>query len=241
MKNLAPTTVIISACTLAVLATLAGCGGSSDSSNAVIAGNLQTSLNTPTYASGSEELAAFNAINTFRNSMGLGYWQQNRLLDTAAQAHMTYSINNDPTFQQDIEVAGLAGFSGATPSQRAINTGYFALINTITATNVRFAAVGELYALGSGADVVNPNIVNSMINTIYHRSGLMTQSTREIGLARDTQGVATPQTHWWFKHGRLDSGQYNASNFTAFYPINSQKKCSFVYDTGKTVGIFQSA
>lgn len=159
--------------------------------------------------------------------MGLGYWEQSPLLDQAASNHMAYSIANDPTFQQDIEVDGNAGFTGTTPSKRAIHTGFFSIINTFTERNVSYAAVGELYAQGAGAGVVN-----SMINTIYHRSGLLAQSTRYIGLGRDTTGVATPDTHWWFSHGRTDvnllingqmiGGQSVASNYLSNYPLNQQ-------------------
>jgi len=197
---------------------LASCGGGSSlPSDFVIPSNLQTTLNPTTYEAGSEELAAFKRINSFRNSMGLGYWQQNVLLDSAAQHHMTYSSRNGSTFQQDIEVDGNDGFTGITPSERAIRTGYFFTTNTLTDTNVPTAPVGELYATGPGIDVIN-----SMVNTIYHRSGLLTQSTLEVGLARDTTGAATPATHWWFSHGRLTSGQYVASNYVSNYPIDLQ-------------------
>lgn len=197
---------------------LNGCGGSSsNSSNTVIPANLQTTLNTPTYLAGSEELAAFYAINTFRNSIGLGYWQQNSLLDSAAKHHMAYSLSNDPTFMSDIETPGAVGFTGTTPSKRAVFTGYYVLTDTNSAQNVPTASVGELYAKGSGAQVIA-----DMLNTIYHRSGLMTQQSRDVGLARDTTGAATPTTHWWISHGRLDAGQSVASNFTAYYPMNQQ-------------------
>jgi hypothetical protein len=211
---------------ISVLA-ITACGGSSNQSNKVIPAELQTTLITPTYGLTSEEFAAFFAINTFRHSMGLGYWQQHSLLDQAATNHMAYSTANDPTFQQDIEVEGKAGFTGITPSKRAIFTGFFSLINTINEFNLKYAAVGELYAQGAGADVVN-----SMVNTVYHRSGLLAQSTRYIGLARDTAGVATPGTHWWFSHGRTDvkqdingqliGGQSVASDYLSFYPVNLQ-------------------
>jgi len=197
---------------------LASCGGSSTPSDYVVPANLQTTLNTPTYPAGSdEELNAFNAINKFRNSAGLGYWQQNVLLDAAARNHMAYSALNRFTFQQDVEVENKPGFTGITPSQRAINAGYFVLADTLTAKNVPTAAVGELYAVGPGVSVID-----SMINTIYHRSGLMEQATVDIGLVRDTTGPATPETHWWFNHGRLNNGQNVASDYVFNYPFNLQ-------------------
>ncbi len=198
---------------------LTACGGGSDTpANFVLPANLQTTLATPTYDPSSEEFAAFNAINTFRRTMGLGYWNQSPLLDQAASNHMSYSIINDSTFQQDIEGSDKLGFTGTTPSQRAIHAGFFVIGNTINQTGVPTAAVGELSSSGPGADVIN-----AIINTIYHRSGLLAQTTRSIGLARDTTGVADQDTHWWFSHGRLDGGQLVASNYLSNYPLNQQQ------------------
>lgn len=197
--------------------TLASCGGSNNTLNIVVPANPQAYLAKPTYVQGSDELLAFNEINTFRNSMGLGYWQQNVFMDTIAKNHMAYSIANGGIFEQDLEVTGHTGFTGITPSARAIHVGYFVLLNMINANNVPNAAVGELYATGTGSGVTQ-----SMINTIYHRSGLMTQNTRVMGMARDTPGPANGGTHWWFNHGRLDVGQSTASNYVAVYPINQQ-------------------
>ena len=209
MKKIAITGLIVTSIALV------SCGGSVNTipAGTVIPGSLQNYLNTPTYVTGTEELAAFNAINTFRFGMGLGYWQQNVLLDQAAAAHMAYSKANDPTFQQDLETSGATGFTGITPSARAIAQGYYYLANTVNATNVPTASVGELYAVGTGASAVS-----SMINTIYHRSGLMAQGTVQMGLARDTAGAATANTHWWLNHGRLTSAQSVASNYFAQYP-----------------------
>ena len=207
---------------------LSACSGSSNQipSNIVIPGSLQNYISTPTYALGTDEYDAFYAINTFRNSVGLGYWQQNVYLDQAAANHMAYSVANSAglsnPFQNDMEVQNVngvqtVGWSGITPSARAIAKGYFILENTITAVNVPTAVVGEVYAAGSGA-----NAVHDMVNTIYHRSGLMAQSTRQIGIARDTSGVATPGTHWWISHGRLDAGQSVSSNYVGKYPLDQQ-------------------
>ncbi len=212
---------------------LASCGGSSNTipSNIVLAGNLQTSIGNSTYVVGTEEWAAFNAINSFRGSLGLGYWQQDVFLDQSAQAHMAYSIANTAQvsmpFQNDIEVQdynGLptVGFSGITPSARAIAKGYYFLENTVTEKNVPSAAVGELYGAGSALSNSGQDFLNSIVNTIYHRSGLMAQSTVQVGLARDTSGAATANTHWWINHGRLTSSQSVASDFIAVYP-NDQK------------------
>lgn len=203
---------------------LASCGGSSTvPSNLVLSGNLQSVPSTPTYSAGSEELAAYNKINDFRASMQLGLWYQNPSMDAAANNHMAYSVQNAATinnaFQNDIEVAGKPGYTGSTPSQRAVNLKpcYCYLQNTITALNVPTATVGELYSTGTGA-----NITDAMVNTIYHRSGLMNQSTVDMGLARDSSGTIDPQafppTHWWINHGNLLSTQYVSSDYLQHYP-----------------------
>jgi hypothetical protein len=216
---------------------LVSCGGSqSVPKNAVIGGNEQNYVSQPTYVANSEELAAFTAINSFRQAMGLGVWQQDIRLDNSALNHMLYSIANPSTstnpyqtsFQNDIEVTTATGtcgivprtcFTGATPSARAIWSGYYVLENQINALNVPTAVVGELYSTGSGA-----NIVHDMVNTIYHRGAIMAQSTTQVGLARDTHGTITDTTptHWWINHGRLNAGQSVASNYVGLYPLNAQ-------------------
>lgn len=200
---------------------LASCGGSNSiPSNLVIQGSLQTTLTTPTYVAGTEELAAFNKINEFRQLMGLGFWVQNTKLDTVAENHMLYSELNpliSSPFQTDIEIVGNPGFTGITPRARAVANNYYYLQNTVAAVNVPTATVGELYSVGTGA-----TITAAMVNTIYHRSGLMTQSTVNMGLARDTSGTATAATHWWLVHGNLLSTQYVASNYLQNYPSDQQ-------------------
>jgi len=207
---------------------LASCGGSSNQipSNLVLPGSTQGYITAPTYLAGTDEYDAFYAINTFRSSVGLGYWEQNILLDNAAKAHMAYSVANTAgdsnPFQNDLEVKTVqsvltGGFTGITPSARAIAQGYYILQNTVQATGVPTAVAGELYSTGSGA-----NVVKDMVNTIYHRAALMSQSTRQIGLARDTAGSAGPATHWWITHARLDGGQSVPSNYVGLYPLNQQ-------------------
>jgi hypothetical protein len=139
---------------------------------------------------------------------------------------MAYSVANSAgdsnPFQTDLEVqtvnnVNTVGFTGITPSARAIAQGYFVLQNTVTATNVSTAIAGELYSVGTGA-----NVVTDMVNTIYHRAAIMSQTTRQVGLARDTPGTATATTHWWITHARLDAGQSVSSNYLSSYPINQQ-------------------
>ena len=223
MKNLASIGIIVTGFVLA------SCGGSGYKvpSNIVLPGSEQGYIQTPTYVQGTDEYDAFYAINTFRKSVGLGYWEQNVLLDETAAAHMAYSVantaNDSNPFQNDIEVQSVngvptVGWSGATPSERAIAKGYYYLRNTVSATNVPTAAVGELYSMGRGVDVVN-----DMVNTIYHRSALMSQATVQVGMARDaTAGPATAATHWWINHGQLTGSQSVSSNYTGMYPTDQQ-------------------
>lgn len=211
---------------------LVSCGSSNSiPHDIVIPGSLQA-YTPPDYVTGTEELAAFVAINSYRTSMGLGAWQQNTYLDMAAQNHMAYSVANChgsvTPFMDDLESACPSNpnlSSGATPSARAIAVGYSYLTNTVTATNVPTASVGELYATGSATtNGSGLDFINSMVNTIYHRSGLLTQATVQMGLARDTAGTITPATptHWWISHGRLTGSQSVSSNYVGVYPLNNQ-------------------
>ncbi len=229
MKKLA-----LAGLSVSLMLSLASCGGSSSTSTTAVAANLQT-LTVPAYTN-ADTLAAYNAINAFRNSLGLGYWAQNTLLDQAAANHMAYSIANDPTFQLDLESSNLTGFTGIYPADRATHVGYSngGTLNLNPLSNPQtyaYNVVGEFYSTGIGA-----NVVSNMVNTIYERSGLMAQTTREIGIANDAGGgAATSATHWWFNHGRTDAGQYNASTFTTFYPLNLQTGVPRTMDVESTL------
>lgn len=158
---------------------------------------LQTSVPTPTYSAASEEVLAFNEINSFRKAVGLGLLAQNVKLDVSAQNHVNY-VANTQIIGHD-EVASKTGFTGVTAQDRANFAGYN-------------AGVGEVVA-GNGAVAA----VRSLINSVYHRDILLLQPIVDIG-------IGTNQT--WVKPVVIDFGfggkQNNASNFVTTYPLNGQ-------------------
>jgi hypothetical protein len=119
-----------------------------------------TSVPAPTYAAGSNNLAAFTLLNQLRSAAGSGLLAQNAQLDTAAANHTNYLvltnwIQNMPT-DMHIETAGLPGFTGVSPSVRAAYAGY-----TGNAT--------EVGGGGTGAQCVHALVED----TIYHRLAII--------------------------------------------------------------------
>ncbi|SER34134.1 CAP domain-containing protein [Giesbergeria anulus] len=70
-------------------------------------------------------LHAYETLNRVRAITGLGYFEQDVALDKAAQAHADYvKINGGGQYYSHDEVPGLPGFSGISPSDRALSAGY---------------------------------------------------------------------------------------------------------------------
>ncbi len=90
-------------------------------------GYLQNVVPTPTYAPGSDVLAAFNYLNDERARCGFGKLVQNSALDRAAFSHATYE-DSQPVIGDTSgayrENPGAAGYTGVTASDRAAAQGY---------------------------------------------------------------------------------------------------------------------
>ncbi len=106
---------------------LTACGGGGSNggiSTAAINIPLVLSVPAPTYAAGSQELAAFTVLNNARATCGFGQLAQNIQLDLSSQEHVNYEIVND-LFQhnEDLNTFPL-GFTGTNGLDRAIAAGY---------------------------------------------------------------------------------------------------------------------
>jgi Cysteine-rich secretory protein family len=114
--------------TLSLTTLLTACGGGGGGGSTTTGGGttvgtaIVTSVPTPTYTAGSNELAAFNYLNQERARCGFGMLAQNTQLDTAATAHANYLISNN-TFGHS-ETVGLPGYTGISPATRSSAAGY---------------------------------------------------------------------------------------------------------------------
>jgi uncharacterized protein YkwD len=245
MKNLKITTFpVLRLSALATALALTGCGGGGSStpsgsntgtggtgttcgtSQVLINGvctmpaDLQTSVPTPPFPAGSEELKSFNYLNDFRKSLGLGLLAYSPELTLSAANHANYlKINQVGGFDED---PLKPGFTGKTLSDRANFAGY--------KTNQFISGGLALANTSSGA-------IQALINTIYHRSILIDQSVRDVGSA----------TYCFTCDGsvalniilaRKDTiGQRNASDFAMFYPVNKQTNVNLTM-AGETTNPF---
>lgn len=180
---------------------LAACGGGDSSSGAAAApggssqvgtsatpgSGLSTAAPTPSYASGTEEFAAFEFLNAERGRCGFGVLAQNTKLDAAARAHADYQLVNDLFSHVEDAAAHPAGFTGATVVDRYAFQQY---------TNLG-GAVDEISGITGRADKTGFGIggMRNLLNAPYHLQGLMS-GMRESGVAvrssLDT-GTATPR------------------------------------------------
>ena len=187
--------------------------------------SLVTSVPTPTYAAGSNELAFFNGLNSFRASLGLGLYTQNAKLDLSSKNHAAYIAkyaNYNPGGTIDMSAVNattgllnahsedaLPGATGATPIDRARAAMY--------ATDY----VSEDGSFGSAAQALA-----SVINTVFHRYSLMEQVQRDIGIAFSNDSLNSSVITLSTPQGV--AGQSVADDFTAIYPADKQTSVPLV-------------
>lgn len=215
---------------------LSACGGGSASSTAsapttptnpvgptapptMIPGDTQTSVPILTYAANSEEFKFVTALNAFRAQVGLGLLAQNTKLDTASANHLGYllvnDINNGGTVNLNsfdpatgrsmlhIENGALAKFTGVQEADRAKFASYD---GSYTGEEVTFGG-------GQGGAVA----LGTLVQTVYHRAGLMLQNVREIGVA-----VGADKSQTVVMELGLKTNQSVASDYVGLYPSNGQ-------------------
>jgi len=168
---------------------------------------LQTAT-TPTYAAGSEELNFFNAVNTFRTAQGMGPLIQNAYYDSAAAAHANYTDLNGLSHS---ETPGLQGYTGANPLARVQYQGGVATLVEEEAGQADFQ--GPVLT-GQGT-----SFANVLINTVYHRAGLMFQGLTTVGTSI---GVSETKPFSIAELGYNVNQQVNAGNYFGVYPANGQ-------------------
>lgn len=183
----------------------------------VVAPNQQTTVAAATYLVGSNELNYFNTLNTFRAQLGLGLYAQNAKLDIAAKNHAAYvatyaSYNGGPVsmFENDIktgvlnyhiEDAARAGFTGITSTDRA-----------------KAAMYDSAFVNEEGGGGIN--LVQGLINTVFHRLGLMDQSQRDIGISFANDSLNTAVANIGLAKGA--SAQFAGSDYFGVYPSDKQ-------------------
>lgn len=247
MKKSFKLSLIVVASALAACGGGGGGGGSSESTPSGTAtspvstsnsSTLQTSVPTPSYAVGSDQLAAFNYLNAARSQCGLGLLKQNDPLDKTAKNHAKYMINN-PQDPFHVENPSHAGFTGINPSDRAKFAGY---------TNSN--AVGEngsLWGIGV-AGAPNPEIylkdlfakaTRELMQAPYHAMGGILSSAVEIGSAMEytiSPDYIYAPMYFNFGFGANGIGQVQANDtLVRTYPCQDNEG-SQTYFTGEWTG-----
>lgn len=195
---------------------LAACGGGSSSGDATPApggpsqvgttgaqgsGGVSTAAPAPSYAGGSEELAAFEFLNAERGRCGFGVLAQNPKLDAAARAHADYQLVNNLFTHVEDAAGHPSGFTGATMVERYAFQQY---------TNLG-GAVDEISGLTGSADKTGFGVggIRNLLNAPYHLQGLMS-GMRESGVAvRSSTDTGTPTARvllQWNGAYTLDAG-----------------------------------
>lgn len=160
---------------------ISGCGGGGGG-NEVPAANQQPAappagpqtLVQSNYQAGSEELAAFNVLNTERARCGFGTLLQSPPLDVAARAHADYQIINNLLTHLEDASQYPKGFTGARPVDRVRAAGY-TNIGGVTDEIVSYMGTSSKAGLGTEG-------VRGLLSAPYHLRGLL-GGYRDVGVS----------------------------------------------------------
>lgn len=154
--------------------------GTDDPTAGETASTIVTSVPAPTYAVGSEELAAFNLLNAERGRCGFGLLAQNAHLDVAAVGHGRYLLaNNIAGHFQD---ASKAAFTGVTPTDRANAAGYgqgLILDDFADTTGALANVLGPTQYAAEGRGIA---AVRSLLSSPYHALDLLSPQI-DVGIS----------------------------------------------------------
>lgn len=146
---------------------------------------IVTSVPTPTYAVGSEELAAFNLLNAERSRCGFGMLAQNAALDFAAKSHADWLLRNGS--YGHYEAPGTPLYTGVDPASRFIAANYALSTNLFVPGEV---ATGFTEVSKSGYGVQS---IRNLFSAPYHMLGILERNI-DVGIAlRSSLDVALSQ------------------------------------------------
>lgn len=223
-------TTSLSALSIAALLALAACGGGgggdggSSSTGSTGSGSgssgggstpvaVTGTLDSPQYAQGSAQLAAFNLLNQYRTQCGFPALKQNTVLDQAAQNHAKYMGLNNAVV--DTEVSGSQGYTGASYIDRTVAAGF-----PSSATGI---GVSVGVATGTGnftATQFGQQAVYSLLAGVYH-SDVAAFPVDTVGIGEgetQTSSGGFQFTNSWMSLSLLNTQMQKIANSPATFP-----------------------
>lgn len=157
-----------------------GSGGNSYHTSTIVT----TAPPAPTYASASEEEAAFNLLNAERSRCGFGYLAQNTQIDQAAGAHAQWQLFNQVISHFEDSAVYPTGFTGYSVLERLAYQSYTDIGEGSDLFSVR---TGSNTKLGYGTVGIR-----GLLSAPFHLRGLV-NGHRDIGLiVKNNIDASTP-------------------------------------------------
>lgn len=185
--------------------------------NPIAPSTLVTSVPAPTYAAGSQQLAAFNYLNGIRGRCGFGLLKQDTRLDQAADDHANYlALNFSTTGLTHTQVSGLPGFTGVTAGDRAQQRGYpLGIPNQLNP-----GSVGEGVAGGLGAPLGTAVATSQLTQSTYHALGALSD-VLDIGFGAKQIAITSAVV---LKYGVQNQAQPQriAGDSVSLYPCDGE-------------------
>lgn len=221
--NVKPLALII-----AITSLLAACGGGGGgatsgsgstqpgqgSGSSQVTAPTGTTMVGPNYPAATAQLQIFTAINAYRQQCGFPAFQQNTLLDKAAQNHADYMVANGATLTHT-EAAASTGFSGVSPQDRAAAVGWPAALGV---GEVLAGAVWTMQTLTPGQ--YGQSIVDAWSGGVYHQGAIADAGTVVgVGTAqKDLQGFPQVLGGLLFSNGTAPSTNMTTAGNVLTFP-----------------------
>ena len=159
-----------------------------------------------------ETMEAGSYLNSIRASMNMQNLSENTQLQSAAQAHADYLVQNDESSHDEIE--GHKNFTGQRPVHRAFYAGY---ISTQISENLST----KNYSAKSSVD--------GLLSAIYHRFGFLSPSIDELGIGVTQDKTESSKSAFVYLMGNSESNRLcNENNFIGsgkyFYGVCKDEK-----------------
>jgi uncharacterized protein YkwD len=179
------------------------------------AGNLQTAVPTPSYASGSPGASAIASLNAARQGAGAGLLMQSAQLDVAAAAHAKYLTAN-------------IGATGHTEDPTKIN--YYELSPASRVAKAGFAAGDSTEAIRNAGTLLASDCMQQLLNSLYNAVALLGPSTH-VGFGFGTNFATTPICVSVLATPTSDLyGQVAAAGSLLTYPFGGQSEVIEAFD-----------
>ena len=180
---------------------------------------ISLSASTASYQSGSVQAYMFADMNKDRQECGFPLYQENTILDQAAQAHAQYMVDNG-SIVTDTEVAGNPGFTGVTYLDRAQYFGW-------PDTYVTGGGAGWTMSSSDTNSTAAQAMVGEFSVAVYHQA-VVFNTAPYVGIGASEVTAPFGKMEWLASVSIADWGNGSISNSPKTFPCQGVSGVPYV-------------